>query len=131
MLIRSITLSGLALLFLFAGVAGLSRAEAGPPDHYADLVVGTPALTDGCVAQVSWSGLNGGKPLFIQVRLVSDGGNGVTVANTFNKVKQNDNYLEVDLSGFAAAGSYELNVTFQDRQGNHIRPTQSVQGSCS
>ena len=131
MLIRSIILPGMALLFLFGGVAGLPRAEAGPPDHYADLVVADPVLTAGCVAQVSWSGLHGGKPLFIQVRIVSDGGNGITVANTFVKAKQNADYLEVDLSGSAAAGSYELNVTFQDRKGNVISPTKTVQGSCS
>ena len=138
MLARNLAVAGIAFLMLGIAAVAVSRAEAGP-DHYANLVVELPALDSSCMASVAWSGLRGGKPLFIQVRLQHDDGTGYQTslhpdANQFIKVKQNADYFEVDMSEAAAAdppgASHRVNISFMDRKGNFIEGPLSSSAGC-
>jgi hypothetical protein len=130
-----------AVLFvLAAGAFSQAATEAAPPDPYAGLDV-TVSLTTDCKAIVSWSELRGGKPIFIQVRLSYNDGDGDGNANDFvpsteegangiYKVHQNDGHFELDLSGPAAGDPmtlHRITVRFENRRGAVLGPVPSYQ----
>ena len=135
---RLIAIAGAALLLLSVGVIGVTRAEAGPPDHYANLSVDQVELGPDCVARIAWSGLIGGKPLFIQRRLAFNNGMGYQTsfgegANLVHRVKQNADYLEVNLSAAAMLDpttDHRLSVSFMNRTGTHVRPIEVSYATC-
>lgn len=138
MSIRFIAIAGAGVPLLSAGIVGVTRTEAGPPDHYAGLSVEQVELGQDCVARIWWSGLNGGKPLFVQVRLAFDDAGTYRTsfgegADLVHRVKQNAGYLEVDLREAALldpGNDHRLSVSFMDGRGNHLRPTDHSYERC-
>ena len=136
------TLSGLAILALgiLLTLTMSTPTQAAPPDPYADLLVQAVELTDdgGCLASIGWSGLNGGKPLFVEVRLTFNNGGAyqtswVGNADEIYKVKQNGGSLQVDLGAAAIADGttdHRVQISFMDRSGVQIGPTYTADASC-
>jgi hypothetical protein len=136
----SVPIPLIVALSLLAALAVTTPAQAGPPDPYAALVVEDVQLSsgDGCAASVAWSGLRGGKPLFVEVRLTFNNGQSyqtswVANADEIYKVKQNSGSLAVGFPGAAAADGttdHRVNVSFMDREGTQIGPTYVASAAC-
>jgi hypothetical protein len=128
------------LLTLMSTQAGNGRVEAAPSDPYANLVVSSVQLSGGaaCISNVEWGGLNGGKPLFVEVRLTFNNGNNYQTswaanADEIYKVKQNASSLSVDFGSAAAADrttDHRVQVSFTDRSGVQIGPTYTADAAC-
>jgi hypothetical protein len=131
---------GFILLLGLVASGALSTQAFARPDPYADLVVESVTLSDtgGCLAEVTWSGLNGGKPLFVQVRLTFNNGSSYQTSfaagsNEIHKTKQNSGALAVSIPGAAAVDGttdHMVQVTFMNRDGTPIGTTHSSAAAC-
>jgi hypothetical protein len=97
-----------------------SSVEAGKPA----LVVGQATFTD-CMGTVNWSGLKGGKTLWIRTWLVYDSGNPVVGTNQSIAVRQGAGRFERDFSALeidveALASAVGMEVRFEDHKFNTI-----------
>jgi hypothetical protein len=95
------------------------------------LVVGALTLLDAgdCMGTATWSGLHGGKALYIKTRLAYDDGTSVVFATEIHKVRQGEGELVVDYGSDVQASSTSLKfeVTFMTQNGDVVR---STYGTC-